>query len=189
MHNPQHVRGGELTSLACARPALQRDSVILYGDLLFRSYVLRDLLEQRGEIVAVIDSALPAEDSRDYRDLAWCTRADDRLPIQEDVELVRIENHASPGGGRPHGRWIGMLGVRGKGRLWLEEALAQLLARPDFETLGMGDLLNHLIACGQPVKVFYIHGHWLDVDSLEDVCRASDFTHGADAVHPAGEVP
>ncbi|HZO23780.1 MAG TPA: phosphoenolpyruvate mutase, partial [Steroidobacteraceae bacterium] len=43
--NERYEDTGELTSLACAVDGLDCDTVIAYGDLLFRSYVLRDLLE------------------------------------------------------------------------------------------------------------------------------------------------
>jgi phosphoenolpyruvate phosphomutase len=35
-----------------------------------------------------------------------------------------------------------------------------------------------LIACGRPIKVLYIHGHWLDVNRMEDLVRASEFARG-----------
>lgn len=57
-------------------------------------------------------------------------------------------------------------------------ALDALRARADVGRLNMRDLLDHLVAQGRPVKVLYIHGHWLDVNSLEDVNPAHDFTHG-----------
>ena len=50
--------------------------------------------------------------------------------------------------------------------------------RADFDRLSIPDLLNHVIETGKPVKVLYIHGHWLDVNNLEDLSRASDFTYG-----------
>jgi NDP-sugar pyrophosphorylase family protein len=35
-----------------------------------------------------------------------------------------------------------------------------------------------LIARGRSIKVLYIHGHWLDVNRMEDLVRASEFAHG-----------
>jgi phosphoenolpyruvate phosphomutase len=48
----------------------------------------------------------------------------------------------------------------------------------DFKHLNLPDLLNYLIAQDKPVKVLYIHGHWLDVNSLDDLDRAGDFAQG-----------
>ena len=77
LHNPDYDRGGELTTLSCALPAFGADSVILYGDLLFRSYVLRDLLNSAAPITVVVDSA-PLPERGNQNDLAWCSSADDR---------------------------------------------------------------------------------------------------------------
>jgi phosphoenolpyruvate phosphomutase len=43
--NDQYTQTGEVASLACAADALENDTVISYGDLLFRSYVLHALVE------------------------------------------------------------------------------------------------------------------------------------------------
>lgn len=182
IRNPDFQGSGELVSLACARGAIVPDTVIGYGDLLLRRYILRDLLDSPGELVVVVDSLLPPPDSRDYRDLAWCSRPDHHGLFQEDVQLLRVAARAE--GGEPSGRWIGLLRARGAGRGWLLEALDRLAGRPDFGALGMPDLLNALVAAGRPVRVLYIHGHWLDVNHLEDLDRASGFTHGGT---PPGE--
>ena len=71
-----------------------------------------------------------------------------------------------------------MLKIRKNGRKWLEEALAALKQRPDFNQLTMPDLLNFLVDTGKKVNVLYINGHWLDINVLDDIGRASDFTLG-----------
>jgi phosphoenolpyruvate phosphomutase len=37
------------------------------------------------------------------------------------------------------------------------------------------DLLNRLTDNGSQVRVLYTTGHWLDIDSLDDVVTASNF--------------
>jgi len=175
--NERYAESGELASLACAREALADDAIVTYGDLLFRRHVLRDLLDAKGDLVAVVDSALPAEESRDYRDLAYCSRADHVLG-GEEAELERVTAHADPLRGRPSGRWIGMLRARNRGREALLAALDQLQGRRDFAKLGMPDLLNALVQAGEKIRVVYIHGHWLDVNAAEDLIRGSDFAYG-----------
>ena len=178
LRNPDYMTSGELASLACAREAIREDTVITYGDLLFRRYILRDLLDMRDEIMVVVDSELPRAASHDYRDLAWCSRPDDHALFHEDVDLLRVAYHANVDDAQPSGRWIGMLRVAGQGREWLLETMDDLRERADFASLGVTDLLNHLIEKGRRVKVLYIHGHWLDVNRMEDLSRASDFAHG-----------
>src|SRR6202000_802255 len=53
--NERYADTGELASLACAVDSLDSDTVISYGDLLFRSYVLRDLTACKAEFSVVVD--------------------------------------------------------------------------------------------------------------------------------------
>ena len=179
VNNPNFAHSGELVSLNCALNELGEDTIITYGDLLFRQYILRDLLNSRGEIVAVVDSALPSPQSRNYRDLAFCSRPNDYALFAQDVNLLKVVSRPEHCEQVPSGLWMGMMRVQGDGGKWLLEALTQLQHRPDFNTLGLPDLLNHLLKNDRAIKVLYIHGHWLDVNDLEDLGRASDFTHGA----------
>jgi len=39
----------------------------------------------------------------------------------------------------------------------------------------MHHFLEHLCKIKQPIRVVYTTGNWLDVDTLEDVIRASNF--------------
>jgi phosphoenolpyruvate phosphomutase len=80
--------------------------------------------------------------------------------------------------GAPHGRWIGLLNVRGAGVARLKAMLATLQARADFDTLDIPSLLNALVAAGEKIEVQYVHGHWRGVNDLEDFRRAGDFAHG-----------
>ncbi|MNT44473.1 hypothetical protein D3C72_1810020 [compost metagenome] len=84
---------------------------------------------------------------------------------------------AVTGGQAPQGRWIGLLCVRGAGREALQQTLAGLRARADFDTLDMPDLLNALIDAGEEIDVKYVHGHWRSVNDLEDYQRAGEFAH------------
>ena len=55
--NERYAQTDELASLACAIEKLESDTVISYGDLLFRSYVLRDLVENKADFSVVVDSS------------------------------------------------------------------------------------------------------------------------------------
>jgi phosphoenolpyruvate phosphomutase len=177
-HNPDHETTGELASLVCAEPDLHGDTLITYGDLLFRSYILRDLLDHDGDIVVVVDSQLDGGHISGSPDYAYCSRADDRSLFREEVFLQRMSEHADDRFGTPSGRWIGMLHVRGHGVEVLRSALAALQQRPDFNRLDLPALLNFLVDNGELIHVHYINGHWLDVNTLDDIDRAGDFAKG-----------
>lgn len=178
--NPHHEQTGELASLACAREELGGEAVILYGDLLFRGYILRDLLERREPLVAVVDSATGPARTSGTPDYAYCSAADDRSYLDQDVELLSVCNQLECELGNPLGRWIGMLKANAEGSRWLSQALDELMRHDGFNQLGVPDLLNYLVAQGKRIKVLYIHGHWLDVNSLGDLERANEFAHGGE---------
>lgn len=176
--NPDYAQTGELASLVCARASFGEDLLVLYGDLMFRGYVLRSLLESEHELAVVIDSQTAATPASGIPDYAYCSAPDERSLFERDVLLSRVTRAPRDGTRPADGRWIGMLRAHGAGARALDAALTTLAARPDFAELGMRDLLNRLIDEGHAIHVLYIHGHWLDVNSLSDLERAGRFSHG-----------
>ena len=69
-----------------------------------------------------------------------------------------------------------MMRIRQEGRKWIETAIEELQSSSNFKELTIPDLLNHIIAKGKTVNVHYINGHWLDVNSINDIGAAGDFT-------------
>jgi phosphoenolpyruvate phosphomutase len=184
--NERYAQTGELASLACAIGPLESDTVISYGDLLFRSYVLRDLIESKADFSVVVDSSPTAANNLTVRDFAYCSRPDDRGLFGTPVLLERIVSRKDPkeqmqengtSADEARGRWIGLLNVSRKGLARLKAVLAKLRQQPDFDTLDMPALLNALIADGAQIEVLYVHGHWRGVNDLDDFRRAVDFAH------------
>jgi phosphoenolpyruvate phosphomutase len=187
--NERYAQTSELASLACAVDALESDTVIAYGDLLFRSYVLRDLVESKADFSVVIDSSPSASSNLTVRDFAYCSRSDDRGLFGTPVLLKRVTSGKQPASDSTEpvsGRWIGMLNVSRAGIARLKAVLAQLRQRPDFDTLDMPALMNALIADGAQIEVLYVHGHWRGVNDLEDFRQAVDFAHSQT---PFGSTP
>ncbi|KEZ77093.1 phosphoenolpyruvate phosphomutase [Salinisphaera hydrothermalis C41B8] len=176
VENPDFETTGELASLDKAREHFGDDNLIVYGDLIFRRHVLTDLLEAPGEITVVVDSQGRRSDAP-QRDPAWCSAPDDRSLFGQSVALTHVGMDNAPDS-TPNGRWIGVMRSRGEGRVWIRQALDKLRAEGRFETAGVPDLLNELIAAGHRVDVIYITGHWLDVNDLDDLRAASEFAHG-----------
>jgi len=175
--NDRWESSSELASLDCAQHVLTDDTVIIYGDLLFRTYILNNLMDWDADLLVVVDSSPLAQAKGNTNDLAWCSAPDDRAMYQQKVTLERIRNRGEPDGREPDGRWIGIVRARGGGRDMLLEALEQLRQADGFDQMGMPDLLNRLVENGHAPQVQYISGHWMDINNLEDLQRASDFTH------------
>jgi phosphoenolpyruvate phosphomutase len=181
--NERYAETDELASLGCAAGSLESDTIISYGDILFRSYVLRDLVDSKADFTVVVDSLGSAPGDRTIRDLAYCSRSDDRDLFGTRVLLERVSSKADPNGGArdpaaaPQGQWIGLLKVGARGLARFKIVLDRLRARPDFDRLDMPALLNELIADGAEIEVLYVHGHWRGVNDFDDLRQAVDFAH------------
>ena len=123
---------GELASLACAAGKFSADTVIIYGDLLFRSYLLHNLLDWDAELLVVVDSSPLAKVKGKVHDVAWCSAPDNRAMYQQKVTLERVFAGGDSNGREPDGRWIGMLRMSGQGGEYLRSALATLQQRGRF---------------------------------------------------------
>ncbi len=174
--NEDYESTSELQSLVCAEAVFHDDMIITYGDLMFRGYILRELMEKQNELVVVIDSASKDEHISGSPDYAYCDQSDNRSMFRQDVLLKHISEKKSTDIDQASGRWIGMLKANKEGGRWIKEALESLKARSDYHKLSMPDLLNYLIENEKPIHVHYINGHWLDINVLNDLDRAGDFT-------------
>ena len=55
------------------------------------------------------------------------------------------------------------------------DQVEQLARDPANRKAKLHQLLNAIAAKGGDIRVFYTTGHWLDVDSLEDLVAAGEF--------------
>ena len=161
---------GEAASLACAIRLLRGETVVVYGDVLFRRYILDGLLDSPADITVVVDSHLrPAASARD---LIQADRPDAGGYFDDAPALL-----TGIGADRAHacGEWIGLLHVSAQGAEHLRTVLEAM--RQD-GTLAQADLAAVLSRLAQdwPVAVHYINGHWLDVDTQADLAEARNFS-------------
>ena len=173
--NEQWESTGELASLACAMDGFSEDTVIIYGDLLFRSYMLHNLLDWDAELLVAVDSSPISHETGNTNDLAYCSAPDNRAMYQQKVTLKRVTPDSENQRRLPDGRWIGMMRVAGKGGQQLRSAIEVLRQRDNFNTLGIPDLLNQLVEDGHAPQVQYVNGHWMDINNLDDLERAGTF--------------
>ena len=173
--NEEWETTGELASLQCALESFGDDTVIIYGDVLFRSYMLHNLLDWDAELLVAVDSSPIGEVSGNSNDLAYCSAPDNRAMYQQKVTLKQVTTESEMQGQQPDGRWVGMMRVAGEGANHVRSAMATLGSRDDFSRLGIPDLLNQLVADGHVPQVQYVNGHWMDINNLGDLERAGAF--------------
>ncbi len=166
---------GELTSLRLAlKKAEERDLLISYGDVLFNKYVPQALTECEDTFVIAVDTDWHSSANRDRdADYVTCTLASGREAFYSPVYLNGFTG--SSGGQAVHGEWMGFLKVSGEAIPNLLKTLESIEQSESGRAAGIPDLLTHLVAQGQKIRVIYTTGHWLDVDSLGDVVTAGEF--------------
>nr|MEA2799147.1 phosphoenolpyruvate phosphomutase [Phenylobacterium sp.] len=171
--NDRYADTGEAFSLAAAAEAIEGPTLVCYGDVLVRSYILETLLTVDGDIVLAVD-ALKAQAGAGVRDLVAADRRYVGDVLDEDAAgLVRMG--ADVPADEICGEWMGLARFTPTGAAWLQAELALLREEGLLETADMPLLLTRL-AAKHPVRVQYFTGHWLDVDTLPDLADARNFT-------------
>ncbi len=165
----------EAYSLSRAIPALEGPVLISYGDVLFRKYVVQQLMDVDADFAVMIDANWRESRNRDrYADFASCSLPFSRTTSFSEVELAEVSNELSPD--RIHGEWMGFLKASSRGCTVLRTLLAEVAEDPEKKAhLDMGGLMNALIARGERIRVIYTTGNWLDVDSVDDLLASGEF--------------
>ena len=169
---------GEAASLATAIDRLTGDTVIAYGDILFRRYILDALVETEGDIVLAVDGMWRERTDRSEnsgRDLVRCSRPFSPSFIEDDPVLfegiVADANDADD----CTGEWIGIARLSKKGAELVRKELEAMKIDGTLETADLATLFARLADAANAPHVHYVAGHWLDVNDAFDLARARDF--------------
>jgi len=162
-----------LASLLKAAKWVEDDVVLSFGDILFRGYILSNLLSDPGDIVIAVDSGWRERQPAGHVDYVETSRPF-TLKYSEDVVTLK-DMGADLAESRITGEWIGLVKCTARGSRLLRGTLQELAQRPDFGRLRFDDLFRQLLARGVEVRVLFITGHWLDVDNLNDFTQAQSF--------------
>jgi phosphoenolpyruvate phosphomutase len=175
--NDEHATTGELVSLQKALEALAEpaETIISYGDVLFNKYIPQILAEEDDDLVVALDTNWRESANRHREaDYAQCSLAGGRQVFFQKAYLRRIAPDLPEDA--IHGEWMGFLKVSARALPMVKEVLDRLVASPAGRLRKMPLLLNELVCLDHPVRVLYTSGHWLDVDSLEDIGQARIFS-------------
>jgi phosphoenolpyruvate phosphomutase len=168
---------GEVASLACSKDDLKGECIVSYGDIMFRSHVLNQLLECEADMAVVVDANWKqerADTTKRTMDLATCSKAYTGDYFDDEVsELTRLDSAMSEG--KANGEWIGLAKFSAKGSELLRVELDNMKSDGSLAKASMNDLFNRLIDGGAKPQVVYITGNWLDVNDAFDLARARNF--------------
>jgi phosphoenolpyruvate phosphomutase len=164
----------EVASLAKAAPSLTGSTIISYGDVLFKKYIAQELMETEDDFVIAVDANWRESRNRGrVADFVVCSEPNSKKSF---LSRVTLKEFVSDGDRNDvTGEWMGFLKVSQKGAEVLRAVLEKAATDAKFNTMKMPDLLRLVQAAGHDVRVLYSTGHWLDVDSVEDVVLGASF--------------
>ncbi len=175
--NDAFAETGELDSLLKALQTKEgrfQTTIVSYGDVLFNSYIPQALLQTKGDFVIFVDSDWQEKTS--YTRLggfAECTAPNSRKAFNAQIHLKQLGKTVPSN--MIHGVWMGFLKVSAPGVTQLHQILTELLADPIHRKAGMAILFQELLRRNCSIRVLYTVGHWLDINSLDDVVQAGSF--------------
>lgn len=172
--NDDFAETKEVYSLYLAKDQINGVTLISFGDILCKKYILMNILDVEADIAVAVDADWQETRKRGrYADFVSCDRAYQKEYFQQKVFLNRMGNDLRDD--EIHGEWIGLFKVTPAGAEILRKTLEDLSSREDFKALRLSHLFNALIEGGTGIQVVYIRGHWLDVDDLHDLSEAGAF--------------
>jgi phosphoenolpyruvate phosphomutase len=178
LDNDDYETTGEAASLACAFDRIEGDCVIAYGDILFRRYILDNLLDAEGDIVVGVDAMWRERTVHTpvrVRDLVQASAPFN--PSYHDDEPVLLQRVADDiSGDDVCGEWIGLAKLSARGSELLRAEIEAMREDGSLNLASLPDLFTRLAGRDNPPRVVYVTGHWLDVNDAFDLAKAGDFT-------------
>ncbi|MBL8074953.1 MAG: phosphoenolpyruvate mutase [Nitrospira sp.] len=177
LDNDDFADTGELDSLQKAFRLLKspsKDLLISYGDVLFNKYIPQALCQENDDFVIFVDSDWQNQSS--YVRLGGfveCSLPNSKKAFNAKIYLRQLGN--TVGREQTHGVWMGFLKVSPAGAAHLQTILSTMMTDPVNRKAGIPHLLQELLKRQLPIRVLYTVGHWLDINSLDDVVQAGNF--------------
>lgn len=165
--NDDYASTKELYSLFLAKDQIKENTVISYGDIIFKRYVLHELLNDQNNITLIVDTDCE-EDGID-KDFVHASEKYDRTNYKGMATFKMMDSKLSKS--EIDGEFIGLWKVNKAGAAIVRETLDVLSKSANFKTMTCADLFNE-ISKKHPIAIKYISGAWLDVDTLVDYQNA-----------------
>jgi phosphoenolpyruvate phosphomutase len=175
--NDDFADTGELDSLLKAlrsRKGPAQNTIISYGDVLFNKYIPQTLCQETEQFVIFVDSNWQEQSS--YARLGGfteCSIPNSRKAFNAKIYLKQLGDNLPKES--IHGVWMGFLKVSPSRATLITDIIAEMLVKPTNRKAGIPQLLQELLKRQYPVRVLYTAGHWLDINSIEDVVQAGNF--------------
>lgn len=169
--NPRYYETNMVWTLFSAEKELEGNVIVSYGDIVYSRGILQALLKSTADIAVTID-----KEWESY----WRARNEDPLDDAETLKL-REDLTISEIGQKPksldevEGQYMGLMKFSAEGIQQIKELFhvavesGELLGN-SIENSYMTDLLQAVINSGNPVTAVPVHGDWVEVDTVDDLC-------------------
>jgi choline kinase len=160
LFNPFYELADNLASCWEARGEMTGDFLLLNGDTLFESEVLRRVLDAPHRPVTV---ATDVKSSYDADDMKVRVDGERLVRVGKDLPLPDVD-----------GESIGMLLFRGGGAAWFRNSLERAIRRPQALRQWYLSVVDEMARTGR-VSTASVHPlSWVEVDTPSDLARARD---------------
>lgn len=176
--NDNYTTTGELYSLQqfdlAAQLKTHNDIIISYGDVLF-SQALLMLLDGVNDCISMVVDP-------DLRQKIFADKQKDRVlasaPYRREsfFEKTFLKNIHMDIEAEAMGEWTGICKIPNSCKHDFYKHLELFKSKPEAQTASLVDFLNYLVIAGQPVRVLYNSGGWVDIDVIEDLLMAEELT-------------
>lgn len=168
VNNPNWETTGEVGSLLTARDRLDGASLIAYGDVVCRNYVMENLLRSDAPLTVVVDYAKTNPSARKSIDFAAVTP--ERVEGIKEVSYTLKSIDTGMDAAAAAGEWCGLLWASEEGAATLRATLDSLEAKGvELANWSLPQLINAMVEAGNEIAVQFVHDSWLDVDDVLDL--------------------
>ena len=170
--NANYATTNMVATLMCAREQFDGsdDVLILYGDIVYESFVLATLCANQSELATTVD--------RKWNRL-WSLRNENPL---DDAETLKVDSHGNitelgkkaTSYADIQAQFMGLIKVRSDFAPRLMEIYDsldpnELYEGRDIKNMYTTTFLQHVIDSGFPVRAVAVDGGWLEVDTVADL--------------------
>ena len=176
--NPRYSETEQLASMMVARTKIFDDVLVIFGDIVFDSQILQQILASNDDIAIAID--LNWEKSYDERPDNPKSLADKVMINQE--KILRISANVTPLDMKNQqiGEFLGVIKLSGKGSKIMIKKYEELESShkgkfhdaDSLEKAKLVDILQELIDSKIDIHSISITGKWCEIDTPKDLERA-----------------
>lgn len=162
--NDNYANTTDLDSLLLAIDEIRTNTIIMFGDILIKSYVLNELLNENRDMIMIVDADISDEDYFVKKDLVLATNKYMKNEFNQIEKLLEIGTDLE----KTTGESIGLWKVTSKGAMNMKVFYNKIKERAKVEKWTTNEFLTNY-AKEFEVSIKYIKGGWIDIDLVEDL--------------------